>query len=108
MGNVVFLYVTAPNAKTAERIARTLVEEELAACVNIHGEMRSIYKWRGAIESELEMPLFVKTTKAAAAKAQQRIISLHPHETPCIAALPVADEGSNAEFLNWIAKTTNT
>jgi periplasmic divalent cation tolerance protein len=47
MTGIVFLYVTAPNAETAARIGRTLIEEKLAACVNIHGEMRSIYEWEG-------------------------------------------------------------
>jgi len=104
----VFLYVTAPNAEIAARIARALVEEKLAACVNIHGEMRSLYEWNGNVELKQETPLFVKTTTIMAEKARDRIMVLHPHETPCIAALPIQQEGSSQAFLNWVASTTNS
>lgn len=106
MTDIVFLYVTAPNAETAARIARALVEEKLAACVNIHGEMRSIYEWEGRVEIQLETPLFVKTTSAAANRARDRILELHPHDEPCVAAIPISREGSSPDFLDWIAKTT--
>ena len=106
MTDIVFLYVTAPNSETAARIARTLVEKKLAACVNIHSEMRSVYDWQGSLEFKLETPLFVKTTAAAAAAARDEIIALHPHEEPCVAALPVLPEGSSAGFLDWIRQTT--
>lgn len=108
MTDIVFLYVTAPNSETAARIARTLVEEKLAACVNIHGEMRSVYTWEGKTEIALETPLFVKTSAAVADKARDRILALHPHDEPCVAALPVSPEGSSAGFLNWIAVATKT
>lgn len=106
MSNVVFLYVTAPNSETAARIARTLVEEKLAACVNIHGEMRSVYSWEGKVEIGLETPLIVKTTKTAAGAARDRILALHPHDEPCVAALPVCAHGSSASFLAWVEDAT--
>ncbi len=106
MSDVVFLYVTAPNSETAARIARALVEEKLAACVNIHGEMRSIYSWEGKVEIGLETPLIVKTTNAAAEAACDRILALHPHDEPCVAALPVSAHGSSASFLNWVKEAT--
>lgn len=106
MSEIVFLYVTAPNTETAARIARSLIEEKLAACVNIHGEMRAVYEWEGAIEIKLETPLFVKTTKAAADAARDRVIELHPYDEPCVAAMPISRAGSSAGFLDWIAKTT--
>lgn len=106
MSDIVFLYVTAPNAETAARIARTLVEEKLAACVNIHGEMRSIYEWEGQVELKLETPLFVKTTAARADGARDRIIALHPYDEPCVAALPIQSQGSNRSFLDWIEAAT--
>lgn len=106
MSDIVFLYVTAPNAETAARIARTLVEEKLAACVNIHGEMRSIYEWDGQVELKLETPLFVKTTAASADDARDRIIALHPYDEPCVAALPIQSKGSNRSFLDWIETAT--
>ncbi len=106
LSEIVFLYVTAPNSETAARIARALIEEKLAACVNIHAEMRSIYEWEGKVEIGLETPLIVKTTAAGADAARDRIIELHPYGEPCVAALPVAAEGSNHRFLDWIRKTT--
>ncbi len=108
MSDIVFLYVTAPNSETAARIARTLIDKKLAACVNIHGEMRSVYEWEGAVEFKLETPLFVKTTAAAAPAARDEIVSLHPMDEPCVAALPVLRDGSSAGFLDWIAQTTRT
>ena len=107
MADIVFLYVTAPNAETAARIARALVEEKLAACVNIHGEARSVYEWDGQTQIQLETPLFVKTSAAAADAAKDRIVALHPHDEPCVAALPVARDGSSAPFLDWVASATN-
>ena len=107
MTDVIFLYVTAPNAETAARIARALIEEKHAACVNIHGEVRSVYEWEGKVEIKLETPLIVKTSKAAAERAKARIMKLHPYDEPCIVALEIADNGSSAGFLDWIVSTTN-
>lgn len=106
MPEIVFLYVTAPNGEVAARIARTLVEEKLAACVNILSEMRSFYEWEGKIELSLELPLIVKTTKAAGPKARDRIVALHPYDEPCVATLPIAEEGSSSGFLKWIETAT--
>ena len=100
--DVVFLYVTAPNPGVAEEIARALIAEKLAACVNIHGEMRSVYKWDGAVEETAERPMIVKTAAARADAACRRIVELHPYDAPCVAALPVLRNGSSAEFLDWI------
>ncbi len=108
MSDILFLYVTAPNAETAARIGRTLVEEKLAACINIHGEMRSIYEWNGQVEIQLETPIFVKTTAKKAAKARDRIMALHPHDEPCVAALPISKDGSNPGFLEWVENATKT
>lgn len=105
MADITFLYVTAPNSETGARIARTLVEEKLAACVNILGEMRSVYHWQGEVQIGLETPLIVKTTASGAGAARDRILELHPHDEPCVAALPVSPEGSNDRFLQWIAKS---
>ena len=99
------LYVTAPDAQTAEKIADALVVERLAACVNIHGKMQSIFVWEGAKEKSDEWALFVKTTRAAAADAREKIAAIHPYDTPCIIALPIAEEHSAPEFLAWISET---
>ena len=106
MTEITFLYVTAPNPETAARIARALIEEKLAACVNIHGEMRSLYEWEGKVEMGIETPMIVKTTAARAPAARDRILALHPYGEPCVAALPVSREGSSEAFLNWVAAGT--
>ena len=105
--DIVFLYVTVPTSEIAARIARALVEEKLAACVNIHGEMRSVYEWDGQVEFGQEIPLIVKTARSASPRARDRILELHPHDEPCIAALPVASDGSSQGFLDWVAKATS-
>ena len=106
MSGIVFLYVTAPTQETAAHIARLLVEEKHAACVNILAEMRSVYEWGGQVETGAEIPMLVKTTAAAANAARDRIIAQHPYDEPCVAALPIAPEGSSANFLNWIRSAT--
>lgn len=107
MTDIVFLYVTAPDAQTAQDIANHLVREKHAACVNILGEARSIYEWEGVVEDVAETPFLVKTTRAAAFTACERISELHPYDTPCIAALPVLPESSSAAFLDWITENTS-
>lgn len=107
MSDIVFLYVTAPDPETARLIARTLITEKLAACVNITAPMTSIYEWEGAIEETTETAMFVKTTAAAAVRVTDRIIALHPFETPCIAAMPISSRGSAPAFLDWVAQATN-
>ncbi|GAB4533710.1 MAG: divalent-cation tolerance protein CutA [Parvularculaceae bacterium] len=103
---VLLLYVTAPDPETAERIGRTLVEDRLAACVNILPRMQSVYRWNDALESAEEAVMIVKTTERRAAAARDRILSLHPYDEPCVLALPVAQAGSASGFLDWIAAET--
>lgn len=103
-----FLYVTAPDAETAERIGRALVEERLAACVNILPGMRSIYRWRDDIEAADEAIMIVKTTAAAANKARDRILALHPYETACVVSLPLSENGSNRAFIDWVTGETSS
>jgi periplasmic divalent cation tolerance protein len=107
VSDIVFLYVTAPDPETAHQIARTLITEKLAACVNISAPMTSIYEWQGAIEETAETAMIVKTTASAVERARDRIIALHPHDTPCIAAMPISAHGSAPAFLDWAAQATN-
>lgn len=92
------LYVTAPD-DAAEEIANTLVDERLAACVNLV-DCQSIYRWDGQVHDEQERILLVKTTAGAAAAAVDRIEAIHPYDVPCIETF---DEASIAEpFEAWI------
>ncbi len=106
--DIKILYVTVPDAETAERIGRALIEDRLAACVNILPGMRSLYRWRDAIETCEETVLIVKTTKPSVNEARKRIISLHPHEIPCVIVFPVDRESSHSAYLDWLIQETSS
>ena len=86
---VVSVYATFADADEAERIGRAVVEERLAACVNILGPCRSIYRWQGEIESVDEVAAVFKTSAAAVDGLIARIASLHSFEVPAIAVWPI-------------------
>ena len=97
---VALLLITAPDEETGRRIARALVEERLAACVNLLPGIRSIYRWRGAVEEAAEVLLIAKTRADRTAALASRVRALHPYELPEVVALPVTD-GSRA-YLRWV------
>ena len=103
MTDAVFAYITCSTLEEARRIGRALVEERLAACVNIRAH-ETIYRWEGAIEQGEEWGLIAKTTDGAYAKLQARVVALHSYEVPCVVALPVSD--GHAPYLAWIRETT--
>ena len=92
---------TFPDADTAARVARTLVEERLAACANLVPTIRSIYRWQGAISDDAEALAVIKTTADRYAQLAARIAALHPYEVPEIIALPLAD--GHPPYLAWLA-----
>ena len=100
------LLSTCPDVVTAERLARTLVDESLAACVNVVPGLRSIYRWKDAVQSDEEVLLMVKTTGERLAAARARLVALHPYELPEAVALSVAD--GHHPYLEWIAAATRT
>ena len=87
--SVVSVYCVFANAEEAERIGRTAVEEGLAACINILGPCRSIYRWQGGIETAEEAPAILKTSAEAADALISRIAGLHSYDVPCIAVWPI-------------------
>ena len=87
--SVVSVYCVFASAEEAERIGRAVVEEGLAACINIIGPCRSIYRWRGVIETAEETPAIFKTTAEAADTLIARIAGLHSYDVPCIAVWPI-------------------
>ena len=95
----VFIYSTFGSMADAERAAEALVKERLAACVNIHGGMRSVYEWKGAVEKEDEAAAFIKTRAALKEKVMARLRALHPYEVPAMLVLPIAD--GNEDYLAW-------
>jgi periplasmic divalent cation tolerance protein len=92
--------VTVPSVADGERIARALVEERLAACVNVVPGLRSVYRWQGAVETADEALLLVKTREAALERVAARVRALHPYTLPEIVALPLVS--GLAAYLEWI------
>lgn len=102
MADIVLFYSTAPDRETAEAIARRLVEEGAAACVNILGSIGSVYRWRGAVETANEVALIIKTTRERAEAVRDLILARHPYDNPAVIAFTV-DRGLSApDFCAWI------
>ena len=95
---------TAEHREDVERIARTLVERRLAACVQIVGPISSIYRWRGAIETAQEWQCWIKSRGSLFVQIEQTIRGLHPYEVPEILALPILT--GNADYLAWLEQET--
>jgi periplasmic divalent cation tolerance protein len=94
------ILITAPDEDTASGLARGLVEERLAACVNLVPGLRSIYRWQGAIEDEAEWLLIAKTTEARVEALRAHVVAHHPYEVPEVVALPVL--AGHAPYLDWV------
>ena len=102
-GDVRIVFVTSP-PDTATELARRLVEERLAACVNVVPGLRSIYRWKGAVQDDPETLLILKTTSSRFAALRARVLDLHPHDTPEVLALTPTD-GLPA-YLDWVRAET--
>jgi len=100
-----FVYVTVADADEAERIARTVVEERLAACANMLGATESVYWWEGKVCEGDEVALVLKTSNSRKDELVNRIRQLHSYDCPCIVCLPIA--GGNPDFLQWIKTETS-
>jgi periplasmic divalent cation tolerance protein len=98
----VVVLCTCPDEETAKRIARTLVGERLAACVNILSGIRSIYRWQGNVESGVESLLIIKSRGAAYPEIEARVLELHPYELPEVIAVPIT--AGSTGYLSWIAE----
>lgn len=101
----VVVLTTFPADGDAETLAQTLVEERLAACVNILPPMRSIYAWKGAIERADERQLLIKTTTHRVKELETRLQALHPYDVPEFLIVAVL-EGSR-DYLSWVADSTS-
>ena len=94
------IYITLPNKVLATNIATILVQEKLAACVNILGSLESFYLWDNKLTQSEEVLLFAKTTAELENSLTNRVKELHPYEVPCIIGLDISS--GNPEFLKWI------
>lgn len=102
----VLIYTTFATLEEAERIGGLLVEEQLAACVNLMAPMTSIYVWQGKRERATETPMLIKTRSTLAEPVVARVRELHSYDNPAILTLSV--QGGSADFLTWIAEQTRS
>lgn len=102
MTDKIVLLTNCESADEAERLARALVEARLAACVNIVGGVRSVYRWKGAVETASEVMLVIKTSRELLPEAQALIEKLHSYELPEVIALSIVD--GSERYLDWLAE----
>lgn len=98
--NILLVVTNLPDRKSAEALARSLVEKQVAACVNILQPCRSVYRWKGAVEWADEVPLLIKTTP----ELEVAIREQHPYKIPEIIAVPVV--GGLPDYLAWLIAET--
>lgn len=91
---------TVPDAEHADRIAGILVEERLAACVNIVPGLVSVYRWQGALQRDAEVLLLIKTAPEVYRQLEERIRALHPYELPEIISVPIRT--GQVDYIQWI------
>lgn len=104
MTGIVSVYATFADAEEARRIARIVVEERLAACVNVLGPCQSIYRWQGAIEEATEVAAIFKTGADRAKALAARIAALHSYEVPAVVVWPVGH--SLDSYRDWVMSET--
>ena len=93
-----------PDVAGAEKLAHALIESRAAACVNVLAPCRSIYRWEGAVETAEEIPLLIKTTRAAYPLVEEIVRAQHPYDVPELIAIPIT-HGLPA-YLSWVATET--
>ena len=101
MTDKLIVFVTSANVAEAEVIARALVENRLAACVNIVPQVRSIYRWEGKVEDSAECLLLVKTSRALFEQVRAEVQRLHRYQVPEIIAVPIEQGAEN--YLAWLS-----
>jgi len=101
---VVSVYAVFANAEEAERIGRTVIEEQLAACINILPGVRSIYRWQGKIETADEVAAILKTHHWQADALIARISALHSYDVPCVVAWPI--DKILRSYSDWVEDST--
>jgi periplasmic divalent cation tolerance protein len=105
MSHYIQIVTTVGNRESAASMARRLVEERLAACVQIAGPVKSVYRWKGNVETAEEWQCIIKTDQKLYEAVEKRIGDMHPYELPEIIALPIK-QGS-VEYLGWIGGQTD-
>jgi periplasmic divalent cation tolerance protein len=99
----VIVLTTFPVDGDVRSFARTLVEERIAACVNVLPPMQSTYRWQGKVEEASEHQVIIKTTTEAVERLKARVTSLHPYDVPEILIVPIS--GGGARYLEWLQES---
>jgi len=93
-----------PDVASAEKLSRALIESRAAACVNVLAACRSIYRWQGAVETAVEIPLLIKSTRAAYPLVEEIVRAQHPYDVPELIAIPITL--GLPGYLDWLATET--
>ena len=104
MSGIVTVYATFASDEEARRIARTLIEERLAACANILGACHSIYRWKGEIEESEEVAALFKTRAELAERLMARLAELHSYDVPAAVVWPISD--ALGDYADWVKAET--
>ena len=104
MTDVRVVLITAPDAAAAEKLARALVEERLAACVNVLPGVHSFYRWEGSVQDDAELLLVAKTRAERVGALAARVNELHPYDLPEVLELPAT--GGSEAYLDWVRTET--
>jgi periplasmic divalent cation tolerance protein len=104
MANLILILTTMPDDDRADAVARVLVEERLAACVNVHGPMMSTYRWKGQVERDAERQLVIKTTAGRLSDLEARLRALHPYELP---EFVIIAANSSDAYGSWVSEQTD-
>lgn len=103
---ILLVFTHLPDAGSAQTLAANLIEQRLAACVNILAPCRSVYRWQGKIETAEEVPLLIKTSADRYAALEKAIRAQHPYELPEIVAVPVS--GGLPAYFDWVIQECET
>lgn len=104
--NLRLLYVTTSDHNEARKIGHAILEENLAACVNIIDGMNSMFKWEGEIQEDQECILIVKTHYSRVQKVTKLIKEIHSYEVPAVLSLTITEDEGNVEYLDWLEKSS--
>lgn len=104
MTQAILIITNVPDSAVAEKISRQLVENRLAACVNVLPPVHSVYRWHDAVEEATEIMLLIKTVQNLYSKVEKKIVELHPYDVPEVIALPI--NNGLPSYIGWIAAAT--
>ena len=104
MTEYVSVYATFASLEQAQSIAQAMVEQGLAACINILPPIQSIYRWDGKVQNDTEYAFIAKTTKQLVPQLQDKIVQLHSHQVPCVVVWPIV--AGHQPYLDWITQAT--